>query len=67
MTHPLIGLLIKPFFVFHPILKKLGEVVVHMGNYNFTEFYQNWMKDKKVLLIAHLMDVLSVMVPLRSS
>ena len=30
---------------------KLGEIVVHMGNYNFTKFHQNQMK-KKVLLIA---------------
>ena len=31
---------------------KLGEIVVHMGNYNFTKFHQNQMKNKKVLLIA---------------
>ena len=31
---------------------KLGEIVVHMGNYNFTKFHQNWMKNKKGLLIA---------------
>ena len=31
---------------------KLGEIVVHMGNYNFTKFQQNRMKNKKVLLIA---------------
>ncbi len=24
-------------FVFHLILMKLGEIVVHMGNYNFTK------------------------------
>ena len=27
----------KTFFVFHLILMKLGEVVVHMDNYNFTK------------------------------
>ena len=43
---------------------KLGEIVVVY--YNFTEFHQNWMKNKKVLLIASLMDVSSAMVPLRS-
>ena len=42
----------KTFFVFHPILMQLGETVVHMGNYNFTKFHQNQMKNKKVLLIA---------------
>ena len=31
---------------------KLCEILVHMGNYNFTKFHQNWMKNKKVLLIA---------------
>ena len=31
---------------------KLGEIVVHMGNYNFTKFHKNQMKNKKVLLIA---------------
>ena len=32
---------------------KLGEIVVHMDNYNFTKFYQNQMKNNKVLLIGH--------------
>ena len=31
---------------------KLGEIVVHMDNYNFTKIHQNQMKNKKVLLIA---------------
>ena len=31
---------------------KLDEIVVHIGNYNFTKFHQNQMKNKKVLLIA---------------
>ena len=30
---------------------KLGEFVVHMDNYNFTKFYQNQMKNKKVFII----------------
>ena len=42
----------KTFLVFYLILMKLGEIVVHMGNYNFTKFHQNQMKNKKVLLIA---------------
>ena len=37
----------RAFFVFHLILMKLGEIVVHMGNYNFTKFHQNQMKNKK--------------------
>ena len=45
---------------------KLGEIIVHMDNYNFTKCQQNQMKDKKVLLIANLTDVSSVKVPLRS-
>ena len=31
---------------------KLGKIVVHIDNYNFTKFHQNQMKNKKVLLIA---------------
>ena len=31
---------------------KLGEIVVHIGNYNFTKVHQNQMKNKKVLLMA---------------
>ena len=34
------------------MLMKLGEIVVHMDNYNFTKFHQNRMKNKKVLSIA---------------
>ena len=43
----------KNFFVFHLILMKLGEIVIHMDDYNFTKFHQNQMKNKKVLLVAH--------------
>ena len=32
---------------------KLGEVVVTHMYFNFTKFRQNWMKTKKVLLLAH--------------
>ena len=42
----------KNFFVFHPILMKLGEIVVHIDKYNFTKFHQNQIENKKVLLIA---------------
>ena len=42
----------KTFLFFIRLLIKLGEIVVHMGNYNFTKFHQNQMKNKKVLLIA---------------
>ena len=45
---------------------KLGEIVVLMGNYNFNKFHQSQMKNKKVLLIAYLMDVSSIKVLLRS-
>ena len=31
---------------------KIVDIVVHMGNYNFTKFHQNQMKNKKVLLTA---------------
>ena len=44
---------INKTFFFHPILMKLGEIVVHIGYYNFTKFHQNQTKTKKVLLIAH--------------
>ena len=45
---------------------KLGEIVVHMDNYNFTKFHQDQMKNKKVLITDPLMEVSSVKVPLRS-
>ena len=32
---------------------KLGGIVLHMDNYNFTKFHQNQTKSNKVLLIAH--------------
>ena len=37
------------------------------GENIFPKFHQNWMKNKKVLIIEHLTEVLSVKVPLRSS
>ena len=33
---------------------KLGEIVGHIGYYNFTKFHYNRMENKKVLLIAHI-------------
>ena len=42
---------------------KLGEIVVHIGYYNFTKFHQNRMKIKKVLIIDSLMEVSSIKVP----
>ena len=58
----------KTFFVFHPILMKLGEVVVHMGTTTSPSFIkiQNRMKNKKVFIIDQLTEVSSIMVPLRS-
>ena len=56
----------KTFFVFHPILMKLGEIVVPCVYYNFTKFHQNQMKNIKGLSLAHLMDVSSLKVSLRS-
>ena len=37
----------KTFFVFHPILMKLGEIEVYMDNYNFTKFIKIKWKQKK--------------------
>ena len=56
----------KTFFVFHPILMKLNEVVVPIVYYNFTKFHQNQMKNKKVFIIDRLTEVSSINVPLRS-
>ena len=58
--------IIKTFFVFHPILMKLGEVVVRMGW--VLQFHQVSSKsdEKKVLIIDCLTEVSSVQVPLRS-
>ena len=46
------GLLTK-LFCFSSDFMQLGETILHMGNYNFTKFHHNQMKNKKVLLIAH--------------
>ena len=56
----------KNFFVFLPILMKLGEVAVHMGT-TISKFHQNQMKNKKVFNKDHLMEVSSIKVLLRSS
>ena len=62
-------LVVIRFFI-HLIFMKLGEVVVHIagthGNYNYTKFHQNQMKNKKVLIIDRLMEILSIKVPLRT-
>ena len=39
--------IIKTFFVFHPILMKLGEVVVHMGTTTSPSFIKIGWKTKK--------------------
>ena len=40
-------------FLFHPILMKLGKIVLHMEKYNFTKFHQNQIKNKKIMKIIH--------------
>ena len=47
---------LKNFCVFHLNSMKLGEILVHRDNYNFTNF--NWfqMTNKKVSLMTYLMD-----------
>ena len=40
----------KTFFVFHLILMKFCEIVVHMSNYNFNKFHQNQMKNKNFFI-----------------
>ena len=44
---------------------KLGKIVVHMDSYHSTMFHQNQKKNKKVLIIYHLTEVLSVKFLLR--
>ena len=46
---------------------KLGEIVVHMDNYNFKKFHQNQMKNKKVLSIAPHFSVQNFKVSVESS
>ena len=58
--------IVKTFFVFHPILMKLGEVVVHMGTTTLPSFIKIGRKTKKVLIIDCLMEVSFIKVPLRS-
>ena len=55
---------INKTFLFFIRFMKLGEVVVPVF-YNFSKFHQNQMKNEKVLLIAHLMDVSAGKVLLR--
>ena len=65
MTLPLNGTN-KNFFVFNPILLKLGEVVVHMGATASPSFNKIGLNKKKFFICAHLMEVSSVKVPLRT-
>ena len=50
---------IKFFFIFH-LNSKISEVVVLYVYYNFTKFHWNWMKNKKVYLMTHLTNGLSI-------
>ena len=54
---------IKFFFIFH-LNSKISEVVVLYVYYNFTKFHWNWMKNKKVYLMTHLTNGLSIKVRL---
>ena len=56
----LLNVLLKNFFVFHSNSMILGEVLVHIDNYNFTNFYWIQMKNKKGILMTHLTDGPSV-------
>ena len=44
---PLVKLSLKTFFVFHSNSMKLVEVLVHIDNYNFTNFHWIQKKNKK--------------------
>ena len=61
-------LIIKTFFVFHPILMKLGEVVVPICTTTSPSFIKIRWKTKKfsLCIIDHLTEVSSVKVLLRS-
>ena len=53
----------KNFFVFYPILLKLGEVVVHMSTTTSPNFNKIGL-NKKRFICAHLMEVSSIKLPL---
>ena len=53
--HPL-NVSLKKFLIFHLNLSKLGKVFVHLDKYNFTNFHQIQMKNKKVFSMTHLTD-----------
>ena len=55
MDHPF-NVSLKKFFVFHSNSMKLGEVLVHTDNYNFTNFYGIQKNNKKVFTMTHLID-----------
>ena len=44
------------FFVFHSNSMKQGEVLVHIDNYNFINFYGIQKNNKKVFIMTHLID-----------
>ena len=50
----------KNYIVFHFDSMKIGEVVVISVYKNFTKFHWIWMKNKKVFIMTHLMDGLSI-------
>ena len=56
----------KNFFVFYPILLKLGEVVVHMDTTTSPSFNKIGLNKKKVFICARLTEVSSVKVLLRT-
>ena len=39
---------------------KLGKVLVHIDNYNLTNFHWIQMEKQKSFLMTHLMDVMSI-------
>ena len=54
------------FFLFNPILLKLGEVVVHMGTATSQSFNKIGLNKKKVFICAHLTELSSVKLPLNT-
>ena len=44
------------FFVFRSNSMKHGEVLLHIDNYNFTNFYGIQKNEKNVLIMTHLID-----------
>ena len=44
------------FFVFRSNSMKHGEVLLHIDNYNFTNFYGIQKNEKNVLIMTHLIE-----------